>query len=1166
MAQSCFAAPANAGAGPSLLSYAITQRQVISLAGVRHFVSSHRVPSYMSTKDVVRSMVLPASGKSALAATPAFAPHLLPDMDSDRAAAAREALGERAPLYCRLPGCKLAGLDQRIAPFVYVVHAWCRPFMEMVNMLEKHFAGRPAEHCYVWLDVFALPQATADHCSYIEDIQRAIWYASHTLACVDPSGIMLSRLWCLYEMFYTLTAKQAAHALVAITPAPITLAQRTALYRRIDASAARCSVKEERRTLLALIYKASRRGLLGVNNFLATGLVLPPYDHAALYLPQIDCDRPSSGLGLFACMRPGPAAPPPPKARPPAASAKAASICVPGSGAAGAATQCSGQLGCGRPLGPGERPLRLLMGACNIPHPNKLATGGEDAFFLTAAGRGAMGVADGVGSWSSEDKVDPALYSRDLMRSAARTVEAAEGNVGVRMVLADAHVAVRHPGSATFCVALLAPGSNDLHVANLGDSGVRIFRGGQIVFETRAQAHSHNMPYQLACPDEPTCDTDASVQCDVHCVPLQPGDVIVMATDGLYDNVWGDTVREAVDKTMSAPPLLSHAISVAGGSDCGSLPAGDSTHALSAYVNGSTTQMVTCNLSPRPSGCSALGGCSPAGSVALGARGGSVPCPLPEIVSVQDPPHVMAHSVASASCGSAATADTWAQMQQPLHATASAQTVTTAPTSALTGSTSLQGGSDVDLMAKSSGVSYPTAPGSVVSSSMPPPGNGRSAPLSPASPCGRPGFLGAIPGEESDGIGKHGIVAGDDGQDIRADSSAAPLPPHAASSRAAVLARTLARTAASNMMRRDLKTPFAVELSKQNTCTVEFRANPRGGKPDDVTVVVAVVAEEGVTDDVCASPFLGTAGSAYPHLCTAPSAPVILGGASAYGGLRLGTAPSIGGGSDDGAVPITACPTLPKAAFKSLQQGPGFISNGQEQPLGQGQGQSQQGSGPLDSSGLVRGDSGDSAGAMPAEAVPTLPKAAMRALKSAAEAQAAAAGGANKPRTGPAAVAESAHGSGYGQPDPARLLASGPVPPVEIAATPFTAISSELSGYNRAAMQIDVQVPMDPNLELALAYSCVDSAFEERQASGSHCHVSTGGSGRWSLIAGEDEEAEDTDGEQVCPRDGEDQDRRPAQGCWPLGGALNSMCSHLAGLFSDMLSTKNGQHLPDCYR
>ena len=53
--------------------------------------------------------------------------------------------------------------------------------------------------------------------------------------------------------------------------------------------------------------------------------------------------------------------------------------------------------------------------AVSIPHPDKKATGGEDAhFILDSTDRWAVGVADGVGGWT-EIGVDSGIYSRFLM-------------------------------------------------------------------------------------------------------------------------------------------------------------------------------------------------------------------------------------------------------------------------------------------------------------------------------------------------------------------------------------------------------------------------------------------------------------------------------------------------------------------------------------------------------------------------------------------------------------------------------------------------------------------------------------------------------------------------------------------------------------------------------
>lgn len=43
------------------------------------------------------------------------------------------------------------------------------------------------------------------------------------------------------------------------------------------------------------------------------------------------------------------------------------------------------------------------------------ATGGEDAYFISLAGHGAVGVSDGVSAWA-EDGIDPGEYSRTLVQ------------------------------------------------------------------------------------------------------------------------------------------------------------------------------------------------------------------------------------------------------------------------------------------------------------------------------------------------------------------------------------------------------------------------------------------------------------------------------------------------------------------------------------------------------------------------------------------------------------------------------------------------------------------------------------------------------------------------------------------------------------------------------
>jgi protein phosphatase PTC7 len=114
--------------------------------------------------------------------------------------------------------------------------------------------------------------------------------------------------------------------------------------------------------------------------------------------------------------------------------------------------------------------------------------GGEDAYFVSTTGGGVIGVADGV-SGVAEDGIDPALYSKELMKLAQ---EAADGlptasvTEDPRSVLEAAHKGVQAQGACTAVVAALDSGSGKLRVANLGDSGLRVLRRGRICFATPA--------------------------------------------------------------------------------------------------------------------------------------------------------------------------------------------------------------------------------------------------------------------------------------------------------------------------------------------------------------------------------------------------------------------------------------------------------------------------------------------------------------------------------------------------------------------------------------------------------------------------------------------------------------------------------------------------------
>ena len=61
----------------------------------------------------------------------------------------------------------------------------------------------------------------------------------------------------------------------------------------------------------------------------------------------------------------------------------------------------------------------------------------------------------------------------------------------------------------------------------------------------QAQQHSFNCPYQLASPTK-WPEADKPEDADVYEVELLPGDIVVLGSDGLFDNMWNHELEAVV--------------------------------------------------------------------------------------------------------------------------------------------------------------------------------------------------------------------------------------------------------------------------------------------------------------------------------------------------------------------------------------------------------------------------------------------------------------------------------------------------------------------------------------------------------------------------------------------------------------------------------------------
>ncbi|CAD7695848.1 unnamed protein product [Ostreobium quekettii] len=178
--------------------------------------------------------------------------------------------------------------------------------------------------------------------------------------------------------------------------------------------------------------------------------------------------------------------------------------------------------------------LGLVAAGHIAPHFAKRKKGGEDAYFVSTAGLGGIGVADGVGSWAS-DGVDPARYPRVLIGYIAKALNDSDGTVSAQGALEYAQQQAHVLGSCTACVGLLRE-AGMMEIANLGDCGFRIIREGCVVHASKVQQHNSNHPFQLSHPT--LAPGDSAADAELYEVPVEDGDIVVMGTDGLFHNFW----------------------------------------------------------------------------------------------------------------------------------------------------------------------------------------------------------------------------------------------------------------------------------------------------------------------------------------------------------------------------------------------------------------------------------------------------------------------------------------------------------------------------------------------------------------------------------------------------------------------------------------------------
>ncbi|KAG1468165.1 hypothetical protein G6F56_003997 [Rhizopus delemar] len=210
-------------------------------------------------------------------------------------------------------------------------------------------------------------------------------------------------------------------------------------------------------------------------------------------------------------------------------------------------------------LGHGAAGFAKRRGSNSKPAQSSHVQVGEDAYFRRSD---AIGVADGIGGWANTAGANSALYSSRLMHYANQEMdrfEDTEDTYFFKYDQADPLDILKNSyeqslkeaqrsnilGSTTACIAILR--HDELRVANIGDCGISIIRNQNYIFQSEEQQHAFNFPYQLGLRSR-----DQPSDAQSFTVKIEKGDIVIMATDGLYDNLFDkDILRLTQDHVLT---------------------------------------------------------------------------------------------------------------------------------------------------------------------------------------------------------------------------------------------------------------------------------------------------------------------------------------------------------------------------------------------------------------------------------------------------------------------------------------------------------------------------------------------------------------------------------------------------------------------------------------
>jgi len=222
--------------------------------------------------------------------------------------------------------------------------------------------------------------------------------------------------------------------------------------------------------------------------------------------------------------------------------------------------------------------LRFISASTSKQHRMKSDRGIVNADVVEEA-PACLGICDGV-SEVHQLGIAPDEFPRELLQHAREALEERDAKVmnerrdrswpsagpGEKSwlvdVILDAYSQTEAEGSTTFLMAVIEE-NNRLMVAQLGDCTLLVLRRTpsqpqklQIAFQTEPLRFEHNKPFQIVrlpgVPEDEIINVIGSTRVDYF--QAQHGDLIVLGTDGIFDNLHNEDVVRIVEQTCPYNP------------------------------------------------------------------------------------------------------------------------------------------------------------------------------------------------------------------------------------------------------------------------------------------------------------------------------------------------------------------------------------------------------------------------------------------------------------------------------------------------------------------------------------------------------------------------------------------------------------------------------------